>query len=178
MSPWWPAVLVLAQEALVGAEAVDRLVRRVGEAKATVQAAVYEVSVFDGRDSDNGVARLFGALRAAVERGVTVELVFDHLSEEGAGDPVERMRARYFAGVPARAAERVRLRRFGGGERTLHAKAVIVDGRHVLLGSHNWTQRAFGTTRAPGNVEVSVAIDSAELAASLLEKLRREGVFR
>lgn len=170
-------LLAAAQEVLSGGAYLDRLERRVGEARASVRAAVFEVSAWEGRDADNGVARLFTALAAAAERGVTVEVVFDRLSEEGEGDAAARLRARYFGGLSEKAAGRVRVRRYGVEGRTLHAKAVIIDGRRTLLGSHNWTQRAFGTTREPANVEMSMESDSAELARALGEALAQEGVF-
>ena len=42
---------------------------------------------------------------------------------------------------------------------SLHAKAVVVDGRHVLVGSANLTDR--GQTR---NIELGVKIDDVALA--------------
>lgn len=49
-----------------------------------------------------------------------------------------------------------------------HAKVTVIDGRHVYLGSHNLTQGAL--TR---NNELSVRIDSPELAAEVTSYLER-----
>lgn len=51
---------------------------------------------------------------------------------------------------------------------TTHVKAVVIDGRHVYLGSHNLTQSAMRH-----NNELSVLIDSPELAAQVLGYLNR-----
>ncbi len=44
----------------------------------------------------------------------------------------------------------------------LHAKVVIVDGKYVVVGSHNWTYSAFSH-----NIEVSVEIESPSIASRL-----------
>lgn len=59
---------------------------------------------------------------------------------------------------------------FGPAGVTTHAKAVSIDDRYVLIGSHNLTQSAL--TR---NNELSLMVDSPRLAArmrSYLERLR------
>jgi phosphatidylserine/phosphatidylglycerophosphate/cardiolipin synthase-like enzyme len=56
----------------------------------------------------------------------------------------------------------------GGG--IVHAKAAVIDGRHVLLGSTDFNARSFG-----GNHELSAAIDDQpELASPLLQTLLTE----
>lgn len=55
-----------------------------------------------------------------------------------------------------------------GSKRSMHAKCVVVDGRHVLVGSANFTRR--GHTR---NVEVGVRLDDPELAAVLTAQFER-----
>ena len=47
-------------------------------------------------------------------------------------------------------------------ERTSHTKAVIVDSRRVVVGSHNWTHSALTANR-----EASLLIDDPALAARL-----------
>jgi phosphatidylserine/phosphatidylglycerophosphate/cardiolipin synthase-like enzyme len=62
-----------------------------------------------------------------------------------------------------------------GSRRSLHAKCVVVDCRHVLVGSANFTKR--GHTR---NVEVGVRIDDADLATAVVyqfERLLEQGAF-
>jgi hypothetical protein len=55
-----------------------------------------------------------------------------------------------------------------GSHKSLHAKCIVVDGRHVLVGSANFTRR--GHTR---NVEVGVRLEDAELAATLSGQFER-----
>ncbi len=60
-----------------------------------------------------------------------------------------------------------------GSRRSLHAKCVVVDGRHVLIGSANFTKR--GHTR---NLEVGVHLDDPGVAAALVQQfdhLRHKG---
>lgn len=62
-----------------------------------------------------------------------------------------------------------------GSRRSLHAKCVVVDGRHVLVGSANFTKR--GHTR---NIEVGVRLDDADLAGAIVyqfERLLEQGAF-
>ena len=55
-----------------------------------------------------------------------------------------------------------------GSHRSLHAKCVIVDDRHVLVGSANFTQR--GHTR---NLEVGVRLDDPSLAHALTMQFKQ-----
>jgi hypothetical protein len=55
-----------------------------------------------------------------------------------------------------------------GSRKSMHAKCIVVDGRHVLVGSANFTRR--GHTR---NVEVGVRLEDAELAATLTGQFER-----
>lgn len=55
-----------------------------------------------------------------------------------------------------------------GSYKSLHAKCVVVDRRHVLIGSANFTKR--GIER---NLEVGVYLDSPELAKTLIEQFEQ-----
>jgi len=46
----------------------------------------------------------------------------------------------------------------------MHAKVVVIDGRCVVIGSHNWTESALRY-----NHEVSVLICSSDLAKEVKE---------
>ena len=82
--------------------------------------------------------RVVAALERAVARGVDVRLILDDdlpSDRHGAGLVNESTFALLAdRGIPFR---REHL------EVTSHAKMIIVDGRHVLLGSHNWTAPSF-----------------------------------
>ncbi len=97
------------------------------------------------------------ALERAHARGVRVRLLLD--PEQRPSDAsAEQLRA---AGVE------VRLYR-GAGEK-LHAKAAVADAHRVLFGSANWT--AGGFVR---NHELDIGLDSAPVAAALLEAMRSD----
>lgn len=55
-----------------------------------------------------------------------------------------------------------------GSRKSLHAKCVVVDRRHVLIGSANFTRR--GVER---NLEIGVALDAPELAETLVQQFDR-----
>jgi phosphatidylserine/phosphatidylglycerophosphate/cardiolipin synthase-like enzyme len=62
-----------------------------------------------------------------------------------------------------------------GSHRSLHGKCMVVDGRHVLVGSANFTRRGHGR-----NIEIGVRLDDPELAAALtgqLEGLVEQGAL-
>jgi phosphatidylserine/phosphatidylglycerophosphate/cardiolipin synthase-like enzyme len=47
-------------------------------------------------------------------------------------------------------------------ERTTHVKTLVIDGRTLLMGSHNWTRYALTQNR-----EWSVVLDDVHLAADV-----------
>ena len=51
-------------------------------------------------------------------------------------------------------------------DRTTHAKVLVVDDRHVIVGSHNWTRSALAANR-----EWSVEIDDAVIAHHIQAEL-------
>ncbi len=106
-------------------------------------------------EPDHPANALVEAVAAAHARGVDVRVLFDLDAEGGvAGSRIVNegafalLRAR---GVPVR---------HDSVEVTTHSKALAVDGRHVLLGSHNWTA---GSIYAYD--DMSLYFDSTALAA-------------
>jgi phosphatidylserine/phosphatidylglycerophosphate/cardiolipin synthase-like enzyme len=73
---------------------------------------------------------------------------------------------RHTASFLARGGVRVR---FDSPLVTTHNKVVVIDNRHIFLGSHNLTQAALRHNR-----ELSVRIDSPGMAAELLSYLEGE----
>ncbi|MFY9614787.1 MAG: phosphatidylserine/phosphatidylglycerophosphate/cardiolipin synthase family protein [Candidatus Dormiibacterota bacterium] len=100
---------------------------------------------------------VMSALSAAARRGVGVWILFDPNQELNQA-AASRLRQ---AGVMARF---YRTR----GEK-LHAKAMVVDGRTLLVGSANWTSSGF--TR---NHELDVVIRSPGLAAQALTRMEAD----
>ncbi|NJE62530.1 phospholipase [Thermococcus sp. 21S7] len=102
----------------------------------------------DGFDWANDLIR---ALVAAKNRGVEVHVLLE--------DGVESNREAYgylrSHGVDVS---------FDSPGTTLHAKVVVIDGRLVFIGSHNWSESALYW-----NHEVSLMVASGELAERLIE---------
>ncbi|MGE3960130.1 MAG: DUF4332 domain-containing protein [Dehalococcoidia bacterium] len=111
-------------------------------AGALIDAATEHVRVsmffFNTDDEDGPAATLVGALERAAGRGVAVQVLLDDdLPDDyhGARLVNEATRARLASrGISSRATPL---------DRTYHAKVLLVDDRHVLAGSHNWTASSF-----------------------------------
>jgi phosphatidylserine/phosphatidylglycerophosphate/cardiolipin synthase-like enzyme len=103
--------------------------------------------------------QILRSLSAAVKRGVRVRAVME-LSQES-GDLLR-----------TNSATAMRLKEAGikvcpdPQDRVTHAKLVVIDGRYLLVGSHNLTQSALRY-----NHEASVWIDSPALAREVLDYL-------
>ncbi len=111
-------------------------------ATALIDAAAERVRVsmffFNTDEEDGPAASLVAAMRRAVDRGVRVQVLLDDdLPDDYHGARVvnEAARARLATlGIDTRATPL---------DRTYHAKVLLVDGRHMLAGSHNWTASSF-----------------------------------
>lgn len=167
---WALAALLLcahplpAQGPIVRAELLENgaysgaLITRIGEAKRRIICAFYLFKV--GEKSFNLPASVATELVKARRRGVEVTVILD------VGRSA-RLENRVAAGILSQNGVRVR---FTSRRRTTHVKAVVIDDRYVMIGSHNLTQSALAY-----NNELSVLLDSPELAAKAtryLEGLR------
>jgi len=52
--------------------------------------------------------------------------------------------------------------KFYEGSNIMHTKLVVIDGKKIFCGSHNWTNSAFNSNR-----EISAYIENSELADSM-----------
>lgn len=100
-------------------------------------------------------------LIAARNRGVNVTIELEQ-GTDGKGTVYEQNRRA--ATLMSAAGITVR---FDAPKKITHVKALVIDGRYVYLGSHNLTQSALKY-----NNELSVMIDSAELAAEIAAYLK------
>jgi len=105
--------------------------------------------------NDYPVNALLDKLVAKHGQGVAVRVILDrdHPTDVYRSEVINReaLLRLQRAGVPVRQDERTRL---------THAKLLLMDGRHIVLGSHNWTA---GSLCLYG--ETSVYLNSAPLAA-------------
>ncbi len=121
------------------------------------------VSVFLFRtieDADGYPEAVLKHLRKAVRRGVRVHVILernrgnDDMNRNHAGT-AERLKK---AGIQVC---------LDAPERVTHTKMVVIDGRYLLIGSHNLTQSALKY-----NHEASVWIDSVPLAEEALRYMK------
>jgi phosphatidylserine/phosphatidylglycerophosphate/cardiolipin synthase-like enzyme len=154
-----PAQTVPARASLLEDGAYGReLITRIGQAKRRIICAFYLFKVGDRRG--NLPAAVARELVRARQRGVEVTVILE--GEKPVGDD-----NRAAASLLARGGVRVLLAR---GKKATHVKAIAIDDRYVLLGSHNLSHSALSR-----NDELSVLLDAPELAAQVgryLERIR------
>jgi phosphatidylserine/phosphatidylglycerophosphate/cardiolipin synthase-like enzyme len=138
----------------------DALIEGIREARTTIIGTFYLFKISDSRN--NQPRKIAEELGRAARRGVAVKVVLER--DSGSGDRlVEENRAT--AAFLSREGVKVC---FDSPAIVTHAKAAVIDGRYVYLGSHNLTQSALRH-----NNELSVRIDSPELAAEVTAYLAR-----
>ncbi|QXE90531.1 phospholipase [Geomonas subterranea] len=153
-----PALSAPAQATLLADAAYGGAFReRIREAKRRIICAFYLFKVTDRRG--NLPAGIAQDLAQARGRGVDVTVILE-------GDDSVGRENRAAAGYLARKGVRVI---FPRGRRTTHAKAVVIDDRFVMIGSHNLSHAALSRNR-----ELSVILDAPELAAQVTRYL--EGI--
>jgi hypothetical protein len=130
-----------------------------------------------GYEFDHGAVIFEPLHRAMVEHGVKVDVYLDiraAISPKTAIDSYLAIQAHRFLkrnwpfGPPLPALYYFPAGVAHGSHRSMHAKCVVVDGAHVLVGSANFTRR--GHTR---NVEVGVRLEDPGLAAALTSQFER-----
>ncbi|MBT0651713.1 phospholipase D-like domain-containing protein [Geomobilimonas luticola] len=139
---------------------LDALVQGIRTARKSVLCSCYLFKTGTGRG--NQPRRIADELIRARQRGVAVTVV---LEDEGRRRDPLNGENHLTADLLRRGGVTVR---FDSPWVTSHAKVVVIDNRHVYLGSHNLTQSAL--TR---NNELSLHIDSPALAAEITGYLGR-----
>jgi phosphatidylserine/phosphatidylglycerophosphate/cardiolipin synthase-like enzyme len=134
------------------------LINQIHQAKRRIICAFY---LFKITDSPRNLPRtVAGELIAAQRRGVDVTVILE------GGKPIEKEN-RTATRLLAQGGVRVI---FAPAGVTTHTKAISIDDRFVLIGSHNLTQSALSR-----NNELSLMVDSPQLAGQVrryLERLR------
>lgn len=132
------------------------LTNRIHQAKRRVICAFYLFRV--GESAGNRPRAVAAELIAASKRGVKVTVILE-------GNQPVAAENRATARMLSQGGVRVL---FPAGRAATHAKAVSIDDRYVLIGSHNLTQSALRR-----NNELSVVLDSPQLAAEVREYLEQ-----
>lgn len=123
---------------LVGIDYPKKVIPLLDAARSTVDILMYDWRVYPNRPGST-VQQLNTAIARACARGVQVRAITNAaLNNEAIGKLGVRVRS---------------LR----DKRVLHTKLVIVDGKKLVIGSHNFTTNAFHR-----NLEVSAIVDIPE----------------
>ena len=160
-----------APQLLEGPAYEKRLHALLDEATVSVDAMIYLVHLPPEAKRGQPVRRILDHLAATRRRGVAVRVIFDAGAPGGEGEDGEPVRPNLPAATALRAAG-VDVR-WDEDTRTTHAKAVVIDGRHCLIGSGNWTAAALRNNR-----ELNVELDSPAVAAqfaTVFEKAWKAG---
>jgi phosphatidylserine/phosphatidylglycerophosphate/cardiolipin synthase-like enzyme len=139
----------------------DALLLGIREARDSIICSFYLFKIGDG--VNNQPRRIAEELIRAGKRGVTVTVI---LEKSGKDNDTLDADNRSTASLLAQGGVTVH---FDSPRVTTHNKVVVIDNRHTYLGSHNLTQAALRY-----NNELSVRIDSSELASEILSYLERE----
>ena len=142
-------------------EYAEALLNGIGNARESILCSFYLFKITETRN--NQPARIAEELVRARKRGVTVTVILENSGKER--DPLNADNRRT-ASLLARGGVKVI---FDSPRVTTHNKVVVIDNRYIYLGSHNLTQGALRY-----NNELSVLIDSPEMAADVRAYLERE----
>jgi phosphatidylserine/phosphatidylglycerophosphate/cardiolipin synthase-like enzyme len=132
-------------------------IRLIEGARTRVTVAVFVMRL----DDDGPVEHLLRALSAAARRGVDVRVVLDRGRDWRTGE--SDLKHQEAGEQLVRSGVRVVL---DEDERTTHAKVLVIDDRHVVVGSHNWTRSALVANR-----EWSLLIDDPLIARQIQDEL-------
>ena len=136
----------------------DALISGIRKAKKEITGCFF---LFKVSEKNDGLPlKIVNELIAAKRRGVSITI---ELEQDSGGKGAVYEQNRRAAALMSEAGIKVR---FDAPKTTTHVKALVIDGRYVYMGSHNLTQSALKY-----NHELSVMIDSAELAAEVIAYL-------
>lgn len=149
---------------LVGEDYTEKVKNLIEGAEKSILVVMFHMRYYP-QHPNSPSNQLLEALIRAKKRGVRVTVILD-ISPEEKGKYSNLTTGEFLSnkGIEVR---------FDSLNKTTHTKMVIVDGRFVVVGSHNWTY--YGLTQ---NQETSVLIDSPELAEELIKKIKEEFGWR
>lgn len=134
------------------------LERMIGSAERSIDLVMFLFKITDS--SKNRAAAVVNDLIKARRRGVMVTVL---LEKSGYDPDINRANQR----VAARLKKQGVSVRFDSEKKTTHAKAVVIDRRFCLIGSHNFTGSAL-----KNNHEASLLVDNQALASQLVDYMR------
>ncbi len=133
----------------------------ISQAKKSIFIVMYLIS-YNKEDKSSKVTQLMDELAKAKLRGVEVKVILDYQSSYSFPANQSNYEAHRFLkdnGIQVY---------FDGAVTYTHNKAIVIDKRIVISGSHNWSDAAFDR-----NNETSFLINSPKLAKQLLDDFSR-----
>jgi cardiolipin synthase len=145
---------------VVGSAFFPKAVDLINNAQTTISICIFTARYYRGQ-SRNPVNELFDALRRAAYRGVDVRILLNADFQDSESARGNEFIVRYFKNRNFQAA-------MGGKSTRLHSKLLLVDNQITVIGSHNYSARAFRT-----NFETSVIIKSREIYSFFITEFER-----
>lgn len=124
-----------------------RVYQLVNRANSSIHVVMY-VAKYDPEEAEDPASALLAALKVARDKGLDVKVVVDDVTKSDYPETITYLKAN---GIPVKLDPKPGI--------TTHAKLVIIDGKIVIVGSHNWTESALSR-----NNEYSVLIYSRDVA--------------
>jgi phosphatidylserine/phosphatidylglycerophosphate/cardiolipin synthase-like enzyme len=134
------------------------LVQDINNAKKSIDIAIYMFKTNDKRRNDTELIK--SALIMASRRGVKV---YSAMESAKAKDFVTKANKDTGEELAAEGATVI----YDSPKTRMHAKSVVIDGRIVYIGSHNYTHSALNYNR-----ELTVRIESEEIAKQTIEYIK------
>lgn len=132
-------------DVIVGAEYPKKVIPLIDSAKSSIDIMVYDWRWYPDQIA-HPVQQFNAAIVRASQRGVHVRAVINAVLN------LDTLKS---VGIKARMLK---------DKRVLHTKMIIVDGKTLVIGSHNFTRNAFGS-----NIETSIVVDIPEDVTRLHE---------
>lgn len=134
---------------LEGQSYLEKLLEELRLCQKSLDIIIYLIN-FETGLGDGPVNKIIAEIYKAHERGVKIRIILDSWEEDQFSQNTKAYSLLELAGIDVY---------YDLTTQTTHNKVVVIDGREVFLGSHNWTESALGK-----NVESSIFISLPETA--------------
>lgn len=149
-----PSVFADNSQILSGKEYFQTTLQAIQQAKKSIFLAMYIINVGPVAE-EHSASVLLESLISAKERGVAVKVIIDE-SQSINHNAYNRLKQK---GVDVY---------FDTALKVLHAKAIIIDSKICIVGSHNWTRAALND-----NYEFAAYIEDAKMAKKLIDDISK-----
>lgn len=146
-------------KALVDDDYYWHLLEDLGRARESIEVLMFEIKL--GKSADNPANRLVSALISAKERGVLVRTRLEQSDLDRSLTRTNRASAELLKSKGIHTY-------FDLPDVETHAKAVLIDGRILYTGNHNWSESALMR-----NKEVSVRVESPKAISAMRRSFDR-----